>query len=147
MERKRDMDNKGIDIKYGRQNMPPISKPLKVIEKYWGDMATIFEDDVHSVKRILMKAGTQSSMEFHVKKREMYFIESGELKVGVRIGRAKNKSLILKKGDIFYIEPGLMHMRMALSDVVIIEISTKDDDSDSHIVEDGLKYVHKEDEE
>ena len=141
------MDNKGTDIKYGRQSLPPISKPPKIVEKYWGNMATIFEDDVHSVKRIFMKAGTQSSMEFHIKKREMYFIESGQLKVGVRIGRAKNKSLILNEGDVFHIEPGLMHMRMAITDVVIIEVSTKDDDGDSNIVEDGLKYIHKEDEE
>lgn len=141
------MDSKGTEIKYGRQELPLISKPVKVIEKYWGHMDTIFEDDVHSVKRIFMKAGTQSSMEFHLKKREMYYIESGELKVGVRIGRAKNKSLLLKQGDVFHIEPGLMHMRMAITDVVIIEVSTKDDDSDSHLVEDGLKYVHKEDEE
>ena len=38
-----------------------------------------------------------------------------------------------------------MHMRMALEDTVIIEFSTLDDDSDSHIVEDGKKYVHVED--
>lgn len=146
MEKRKDMDNKGIDIKYGRQDVPTASPPVKFVEKYWGDMTTIFEDDVHSVKRIFMRAGTQSSMEFHIKKKEMYYIESGDLKVGVRIGRAKNKSLILKKGDVFHIEPGLMHMRIALTDVVIIEVSTKDDDGDSHIVEDGVKYVHKEEE-
>lgn len=142
----KDMDNKGTDIKYGRQDVPQKSPPVKFVEKYWGHMTTIFEDDVHSIKRIFMNAGTQSSMEFHLKKKEMYYIESGELKVGVRIGRAKNKSLILKTGDIFHIEPGLMHMRIALTDVVIIEVSTKDDDGDSNIVEDGLTYTHKEDE-
>lgn len=139
------MDKTGTDIKYGRQEMPTTSSPVKHVEKYWGYMTTIFEDENHSVKRIFMKAGTQSSMEFHLKKREMYFIESGELRLGIRIGRAKNKSLLLKKGDVFHIEPGLMHMRIAPVDCVIIEVSTKDDDLDSHIVEDGLQYVHKED--
>lgn len=138
------MDSKGTDIKYGRQELPKISKPVKFVEKYWGSMSTIFENDSYSVKRIFMNAGTQSSMEFHLKKREMYYIESGELKVGLRLGRAQNKSLVLKSGDVFHIEPGLMHMRIALTDVVIIEVSTKDDDSDSHLVEDGLRYVHVE---
>lgn len=138
------MDSKGTDIKYGRQELPGISKPVKFVEKYWGSMSTIFEDDNCSVKRIFMNAGTQSSMEFHLKKREMYYIESGELKVGLRLGRAQNKSVILKSGDVFHIDPGLMHMRIALTDVVIIEVSTKDDDSDSHLVEDGLRYVHVE---
>jgi len=31
-----------------------------------------------------------------------------------------------------------------VQDCVIIEVSTKDEDSDSHIVEDGKVYVHKE---
>jgi len=38
-----------------------------------------------------------------------------------------------------------MHMRIAKTDVVIIETSTKDDDGDSHIVEDGRSYKHEED--
>ena len=44
-------------------------------------------------------------MEYHVRKDEYYYIQSGKLKVGMRIGRAKNKSLILEKGDVFHIPP------------------------------------------
>ena len=92
-----------------------------------------------------MKAGTQSSMEYHITKDEYYYIQYGELKVGMRIGRAKNKSVILKKGDVFHISPGLMHMRIAIKDTMIIEWSTKDDDADSNIVEDGKVYKFIED--
>ncbi len=138
------MDNK--EIEYGITEVPEVSKPIKKVEKYWGDMTTLFEDDLHSVKRIFMRKDTQSSLEFHVKKKESYYIESGTLKVGLRIGRAKNTSLILKQGDVFHINPGLMHMRIALTDVIIIETSTKDDDGDSHIVEDGKTYKHMESE-
>ena len=133
------------DTKYGIIDIPKILKPLNHIEKYWGTIATLFEGPDFTVKRIFMKAGSQSSLEYHVKKREMYFIESGSLKVGVRIGRGINKSVLLNKEDIFHIEPGLMHMRIAPEDVIIIEVSTRDDDSDSHIVEDGKKYKHTED--
>ena len=38
-------------------------------------------------------------------------------------------------------------MRMALEDTVIIEASTKDDDGDSHLVEDGHSYKFIEDKE
>ena len=130
--------------KYGRQILPPITKPLKEVEKYWGDMKTLFENESYTVKRIFMKKDTQSSMEYHVKKQESYYIESGKLKVGTRIGRAKNTSLVLEQGDIFHIPLGFMHMRMALEDTVIIEFSTLDDDGDSHIVEDGKSYKHIE---
>lgn len=139
-----DSSKKGTDISYGIVEVPEKTKPADVIEKYWGNMFAIFENDNFCVKRIFMKKDSQSSLEYHVKKKEMYFIESGKLKVGLRVGRAKNTSLILEKGEIFHINPGLMHMRMALEDTVIIEVSTKDDDSDSHIVEDGTKYAHKE---
>jgi mannose-6-phosphate isomerase len=135
---------KGTDISYGIVDIPKKTKPNNVVEKYWGNMFAIFENDNFCVKRIFMKKDSQSSLEYHVKKKEMYFIESGKLKVGLRVGRAKNTSLILEKGEIFHINPGLMHMRMALEDTVIIEVSTKDNNSDSHIVEDGTKYTHKE---
>lgn len=134
------------DNQYGRQSLPPIEEPLKVVDKYWGDMKTLFENDLYTVKRIFMRANTQSSMEYHVKKQESYYIESGKLKIGTRIGRAKNTSLILNEGDVFHIPVGFMHMRIALEDTVIIEFSTLDDDGDSHLVEDGKTYKHIEDE-
>lgn len=136
---------KKTEIKYGIQEPPNVFEPIKEVEKYWGDMKTLFEGEDYTVKRIHMKKGTQSSLEYHVKKKESYYIERGSLKVGLRIGRAKNTSLILKEGDIFHIPVGLMHMRIAEEDVVIIEVSTKDDDGDSHLVEDGQTYTHKED--
>jgi mannose-6-phosphate isomerase-like protein (cupin superfamily) len=129
---------------YGRQELPPVTKPLKKVKKYWGDMKTLFENDLYTVKRIFMKKDTQSSMEYHVNKKESYYIESGKLKIGTRVGRAKNTSLILDQGDVFHIPLGFMHMRMALEDTIIIEFSTLDDDGDSHIVEDGKTYKHIE---
>jgi len=134
-------------MSYGIQKLPPISKPIKEVEKYWGSMQTLFEGEGFTVKRIFMRASTQSSLEYHVKKEESYYIERGVLKVGMRTGRAKNTSIILREGDIFHIPVGLMHMRMAVEDVVIIEISSKDEDSDSHIVEDGKLYIHTEENE
>ena len=129
-----------MDNKYGITEVPLINKPIKSESKYWGDMITLFDQLDVSVKRIHMNANTQSSMEYHIHKRESYYIEKGKLKLGLRVGRGVNKSVILTQGDVYHIEPGLMHMRIALEDTVIIELSTTDDDSDSHIVEDGKTY-------
>jgi mannose-6-phosphate isomerase-like protein (cupin superfamily) len=129
-----------MDNKYGITNVPPVAKVVKNESKYWGDMVTLFDRLDVSVKLIHMNANTQSSMEYHVHKRESYYIQSGTLKLGLRVGRGSNTSVILRQGDVYHIEPGLMHMRMALEDTVIIELSTTDDDSDSHIVEDGKTY-------
>ena len=120
-------------------------KPSKKVEKYWGHMTTIIDHNNISVKRILMTKGSQSSMEYHIEKKESYLIEEGRLKIGFRIGRAQNKSVIMNKGEVITIPIGLMHMRMAQKDTMIVEISTPDNDADSHLVEDGKKYNFVED--
>jgi|TARA_R100001163_G_C5053926_1_gene190470 mannose-6-phosphate isomerase-like protein (cupin superfamily) len=128
------------DNKYGIRELPKVEKVVKQEEKYWGYMSTLFDQDGYSIKKIFMRAGTQSSMEYHVHKKESYYIEKGQLKLGLRIGRGENKSIILNDGDVVHIPVGLMHMRMAIEDTIIIEVSTTDDDNDSHIVEDGKTY-------
>ena len=133
-----------MDNNYGIQNIPPIEKTEKKINKYWGDIETIYSSEDFCLKKIFMKKDCQSSLEYHVKKDERYYILSGKVKVGLRIGRAKNTSIILNEGDVYHIPSGLMHMRIALEDSVIIEWSNKDDDLDSNIVEDGKTYKHVE---
>jgi mannose-6-phosphate isomerase-like protein (cupin superfamily) len=113
------------------------------LDKYWGTIETIVDDEVAG-KRILVVKGGQSSMEFHVEKRETYWVRSGLLKVGLRVGRAENHSIVLGPGESYDIFPGVMHMRIALEDTVIIEASTRDSDADSHLVEDGQTYRHVE---
>jgi mannose-6-phosphate isomerase-like protein (cupin superfamily) len=112
-----------------------------VREKYWGRIETILSSDV-AAKRILVQKGGQSSLEFHVEKRESYYIHSGLLRVGLRVGRAENHSIVMKAGESYDVGPGVMHMRMGLEDTVIIEVSTRDSDSDSYLVEDGQTYRH-----
>ena len=129
-----------MDNKYGRQTIPSVQKPANILQKYWGSITTVYGDENFALKKIFMKKGTQSSMEYHIKKEETYYIYSGKLKLGLRVGRAENKFIILEKNDIYHIPVGLMHMRMALEDTVIIEWSNGDDDEDSNIVEDGKKY-------
>lgn len=129
-----------MDSRYGRQDIPNKIPAGEIEEKYWGCIQTIYADDEFTLKEIFMKAGTQSSMEYHLQKDEKYYIQSGKLRLGLRIGRAQNKSIILSKGDVYHVPPGLMHMRMAIEDTTIIEWSNKDDDHDSNIVEDGKTY-------
>ena len=132
------MDN-SLD-KYGKKEMPKKLKIVDYRERYWGHIKTLFADDNLTVKIIEMNKGSQSSLEYHVSKDEFYYIFSGKLKLGSRIGRGENVSVLLEQGDIYHIPPGLMHMRIALEDTVIIEWSNKDDDTDSIIVEDGRNY-------
>jgi len=128
---------------YGIQKIPEVYQCTDYRDKYWGWIKTCCATNDFTLKHIFMYKDSQSSLEYHVKKDENYYILSGKLKVGLRIGRAENKEVILNEGDVYHISPGLMHMRFAIEDTHIIEWSNKDDDSDSHIVEDGLLYQHK----
>jgi mannose-6-phosphate isomerase-like protein (cupin superfamily) len=112
-----------------------------VREKYWGRIETIASGDV-AAKRIFVRKGGQSSLEYHVEKSESYYIHSGLLKVGLRIGRAENRSIVMMAGQSYDVRPGVMHMRIGLEDTVILEVSTRDTDSDSYLVEDGQTYRH-----
>ena len=129
--------------KYGIQNIPDVYQCADYRDKYWGWIKTCSATNDFTLKHIFMHKDSQSSLEYHVKKDENYYILSGRLKVGLRTGRAENREVILNEGNIYHIPPGLMHMRIALEDTHIIEWSNKDDDSDSHIVEDGKTYKHK----
>jgi mannose-6-phosphate isomerase-like protein (cupin superfamily) len=112
-----------------------------VREKYWGQIETILSEDV-AAKRIFVQKGGQGSLEFHVEKRETYYIHSGLVKVGLRIGRAENHSIVMSPGESYDVRPGVMHLRIGLEDTVILEVSTRDSDSDSYLVEDGQTYRH-----
>jgi mannose-6-phosphate isomerase-like protein (cupin superfamily) len=110
------------------------------IKKYWGNILTLLTNKKGAVKIINMKNNTQSSMEFHVNKKESYYINSGKLHLGLRYGRAKQRIIKLNKDDTFLMKPGTMHMRMSKKDTNIIEMCTADSNDDSIIVHDGKKY-------
>ncbi|MGA9668231.1 MAG: cupin domain-containing protein [Terracidiphilus sp.] len=122
--------------------LPHWGKPTTdVREKYWGRIETILSEDV-AAKRIFVQKGGRGSLEFHVEKRETYYIHSGLVRVGLRIGRAENHSIVMSPGESYDVRPGVMHLREGLEDTVIIEVSTRDSDSDSYLVEDGQTYRH-----
>ena len=90
-----------------------------------------------------MNLNTQSSMEFHIQKKENYFLEKGEMDLGIRHSRGLNGLIKLRKNNSFLMQPGTMHMRMAKKNCKIIEMSTRDQDNDSIIVHDGKNYKFK----
>lgn len=116
---------------------------IKTKKKYWGAIYDIIQNKSGAIKIIEMKANTQSSMEFHIIKKENYFLENGLMNLGIRHSRGINGVIKLKKNNSFLMKPGTMHMRMAKKKCKIVEMSTRDYDNDSIIVHDGKKYKFK----
>lgn len=115
------------------------TKPFDYREKYWGNIQSIVSKD-YCGKRIFVGKGKNTSLEFHCHKTEGYYIPSGHLLLHLRSGYAEDKFFELKEGATSFIPPGLMHQKGGFEDTVIIEISTKDEDSDSFLIENGKDH-------
>ena len=109
-------------------------------DKYWGTIETIVSTPEYAAKRMLVKKGCAASLEYHCRKMESYFIHSGKLLLRLRAGRGEDRFFEMDSGTAALIPPGLMHQRGGIEDAVIVEISTKDEDADSFLVEDGAKH-------
>lgn len=107
-------------------------------DKYWGSIETIISKK-YAGKRIFCRKGKHASLEYHRNKIEAYYVHSGNLLTRLRAGRAEEKFFEMPAGSTIFIPPGLMHQRGGLEDTVIVEISTRDEDADSFLVEDGQK--------
>lgn len=115
------------------------TKAFDYREKYWGNIQSIVSKD-YSGKRIFVRQSKNASLEFHCNKNEGYYIHSGNLLLRLRAGRGQDQFFELNEGSSSFTPPGLMHQRGGLEDTVIIEISTRDDDKDSFLVEDGKNH-------
>lgn len=75
------------------------------------------------LKKLEMKAGSKGGLQYHRKRVEAGYIVSGKLKIKIGIdGLIEEK--ILKSGDHFIFNTGLIHQEEALEDTIIIECST-----------------------
>ena len=78
-------------------------------------------------KKLIINKGKKGGLQFHRKKDECGYIESGKLfSVFICYENSKGKisKKILKKGDVFHFPPGAIHQEEALTKCVIIEAST-----------------------
>ncbi|OGG79581.1 hypothetical protein A3A39_02460 [Candidatus Kaiserbacteria bacterium RIFCSPLOWO2_01_FULL_54_13] len=114
------------------------SVPFDHRDKYWGAIESIVSSG-YAGKRIVKNKVAHASLEFHCRKLEGYYVHSGKLLLRLRAGRAEDRFFELTPGMAALIPPGLMHQRGGLENTVLIEISTRDEDSDSFLVEDGQK--------
>ena len=82
--------------KLAKKNKFYIVRNSSIREKYWWQIITLFSNNNGACKIIFMKNRSQSSMEFHIKKKENYYINYGKIDLGIRYGRAKQKIIQLR---------------------------------------------------
>ncbi len=97
---------------------------MKIVEKPWGRELWIAHTDQYALKIIEFKQGSRSSLQYHVKKHEHVYVDSGQLLVELENEQGQMEKSILNPGDVIENKPGRKHRVTALVDVRLIEVST-----------------------
>lgn len=109
---------------------------VKFIEKPWGHELIWAKTGRYVGKILFVKAGKSLSLQYHQKKEETLFVESGdvELEVGPTLDRLERVSFHNQKA--FHVPPGLIHRVHAKTDARIFEVSTPELDDVVRIQDD-----------
>jgi mannose-6-phosphate isomerase len=97
---------------------------MKIVEKPWGRELWLAHTDKYALKIIEVKKGTRSSLQYHVKKHEHIYIDSGIVQVERENDQGHMETLVLRPGDVIENQPGRKHRTMAIEDARLIEVST-----------------------
>ena len=112
---------------------------IKRVEKGWGHELWIVNKKEYCGKLLFFKKGKMCSWHHHNIKDEVFYLQSGKIRVlfGWDDEISKSKEKILLPGENFYIPTGLRHRMIALEDSELFEFSTQHFDEDSIRVQKG----------
>ena len=115
------------------------------VDKPWGFELRFVRTDRYAGKALFIKAGSQLSLQYHEKKDEAFYVQSGTL--DFVLGQGPEQTVIrMKPGDSRRIPPGTIHRFRAVTDTLLFEVSTPEledvvrieDDYGRKGVKDGL---------
>jgi quercetin dioxygenase-like cupin family protein len=115
------------------------SLPINFVPKGWGWEKWIVNSEEYCGKLLFFNAGKKCSWHYHVLKDEVFYLQSGKMRVIFSEEDDINKAqeIILEAGQNFHVYRGLRHRMIAIEDSELFEFSTQHFDSDSHRIEKG----------
>ena len=91
----------------------------------WGKEEVLFvSPGKYSFKKLTRKKGAKGGLQYHHKKHEGGFVVSGQMLVRYDDGSGKLVERICGPGDVVEIPQGAVHQEEAVTDCVVIEVST-----------------------
>ncbi|HEY5625246.1 MAG TPA: cupin domain-containing protein [Dehalococcoidia bacterium] len=102
-----------------------IGKP-QVVAKPWGEELWLAHTDRYAGKILTVKKGHRLSLQFHERKHEAQYIDSGRVKytLGSRDRPGDYREVIAGPGTVVVLPPGAVHRMEALEDARLFEVST-----------------------
>ena len=112
---------------------------MTFVPKGWGFEKWIVNKKEYCGKLLYFVKGKRCSWHYHKLKDEVFYIQSGKLKVLFSDDDDidKAKEVVLESGDNFHVYAGLRHQMIALADTELFEFSTQHFDSDSYRIQKG----------
>jgi len=110
------------------------SLPIKYVPKGWGFEKWIVNNEEYCGKLLYFVKGRKCSWHYHIKKDEVFYIQSGRIlvKYSDRDDLDTAGEIELGPGDNFHVYRGLRHQMIALEDTELFEFSTQHFDEDSY---------------
>lgn len=122
---------------------------MKTIHKPWGREEWLELNDRYCYKRIYINAGYKTSYQYHNFKRETNFIISGQAEIWLENDEGIVEKKIMGPGEFFNVTPPKKHRVIALTDIILQEVSTPEVDDviriedDTNRVDGKIEGEHK----
>jgi len=115
----------------------PYKDKEKVVSKPWGKEVWLELNDKYCYKRIYINAGTRTSYQYHENKLETNYIIDGKAEVWLENDEGTVEKTMMKKDDSFTVIPPRKHRVIALTDLILQEVSTPEVDDVIRIEDDS----------
>jgi mannose-6-phosphate isomerase-like protein (cupin superfamily) len=96
----------------------------KVVHKPWGKEEWLELNDAYCYKRIYINAGYKTSYQYHQFKKETNYIIDGTAEVWLENDEGVVEKKIMKAGEFFNVTPPKKHRVIAITDIILQEVST-----------------------
>lgn len=93
------------------------------VDKPWGHEIRFVRTDRYAGKLLVIRAGSQLSLQYHERKDEAFWVQEGTLELVTGKG-AEQRVERLGAGESRRIVPGTIHRFRAVTDVILFEVST-----------------------
>ena len=100
----------------------------KEVHKPWGKEQWLELNDAYCYKRIYINAGYKTSYQYHKFKKETNYIIEGTAEVWLENDEGVVEKKIMKAGEFFNVTPPKKHRVIALTDIILQEVSTPEVD-------------------
>jgi NDP-sugar pyrophosphorylase family protein/mannose-6-phosphate isomerase-like protein (cupin superfamily) len=96
----------------------------KIIHKPWGKEEWLALNEFYCYKRIYINAGYKTSYQYHHFKQETNYIIEGTAEVWLENDKGVVEKKIMSAGDFFDVSPPKKHRVIAITDIILQEVST-----------------------